>query len=149
MESLKVGIIGAGWMGHVHARAYQRLTHHYPDLAVRPRAGGGGRRRARAGRGDARRALRLRRAYADWRELLADPDGARGQRDRTELPAPRDRRRACAAGRQAPLDREAGRADRRRRPGGRRRGGTPAGVAGLRSASTTATHRPSSPRPRI
>ena len=36
METLKVGIIGAGWMGHVHARAYQRLGQHWPDLAVRP-----------------------------------------------------------------------------------------------------------------
>ena len=36
METLKVGIIGAGWMGHVHARAYQRLAQHWPDLAVRP-----------------------------------------------------------------------------------------------------------------
>ena len=43
METLKVGIIGAGWMGHVHARAYQRLAQHWPDLAVRPRAGRGGR----------------------------------------------------------------------------------------------------------
>lgn len=29
------GIIGAGWMGHVHARATARLAHHYPDLPVR------------------------------------------------------------------------------------------------------------------
>ena len=36
METLKVGIIGAGWMGHVHARAYQRVAQHWPDLAVRP-----------------------------------------------------------------------------------------------------------------
>ena len=50
METLKVGIIGAGWMGHVHARAYQRLAQHWPDLAVRPElVGGGGLVRRRGG----------------------------------------------------------------------------------------------------
>lgn len=34
---LKVGVIGAGWMGHVHARAYARLRHHFPDLTAYPR----------------------------------------------------------------------------------------------------------------
>jgi len=29
------GIVGAGWMGHVHARATARLAHHYPDLGLR------------------------------------------------------------------------------------------------------------------
>lgn len=29
------GVIGAGWMGHVHARATARLAHHYPDLPIR------------------------------------------------------------------------------------------------------------------
>jgi len=29
------GVIGAGWMGHVHARATARLAHHYPDLPLR------------------------------------------------------------------------------------------------------------------
>ena len=53
METLKVGIIGAGWMGHVHARAYQRLAQHWPDLAVCPRAGRGGRLVTR-GRGHVR-----------------------------------------------------------------------------------------------
>jgi predicted dehydrogenase len=72
METLKVGIIGAGWMGHVHARAYQRLAQHWPDLAVRPElvavadpstAAAGAFARAHGGT-----------AYADWHELLADPD---------------------------------------------------------------------------
>ena len=35
-EALRVGVIGAGWMGHVHARAYQRVGHHYPGLTRRP-----------------------------------------------------------------------------------------------------------------
>ncbi|MEZ5193170.1 MAG: hypothetical protein R2734_12055 [Nocardioides sp.] len=36
MDTLRVGVIGAGWMGHVHARAYRRLGEHWPDLAVLP-----------------------------------------------------------------------------------------------------------------
>jgi hypothetical protein len=27
---LRVGIVGWGWMGQVHARAYARLRQHYP-----------------------------------------------------------------------------------------------------------------------
>ncbi len=34
---LGVGVVGFGWMGQVHARAYTRLLHHYPHLTMRPR----------------------------------------------------------------------------------------------------------------
>ena len=37
MTPLDVGVVGAGWMGHAHARSYLRVPHHYRDLAVRPR----------------------------------------------------------------------------------------------------------------
>jgi len=37
VKTVGVGVVGAGWMGHVHSRAYARLPHHYPDLGVRPR----------------------------------------------------------------------------------------------------------------
>ena len=30
-----VAVIGFGWMGRVHSQAYQRLPHHFPDLALR------------------------------------------------------------------------------------------------------------------
>lgn len=36
-HTLGVGVLGLGWMGQVHAAAYERVRHHYPDLAVRPR----------------------------------------------------------------------------------------------------------------
>ncbi|MBP6997298.1 MAG: Gfo/Idh/MocA family oxidoreductase [Phycicoccus sp.] len=36
-DALNVAVVGAGWMGHVHARAYQRLAHHWPDLGASPR----------------------------------------------------------------------------------------------------------------
>jgi predicted dehydrogenase len=72
METLKVGIIGAGWMGHVHARAYQRLAQHWPDLAVRPELVAVAESSAPAAETFAR--AHGATTYADWRELLADPD---------------------------------------------------------------------------
>ncbi|MFM1917529.1 MAG: hypothetical protein RJB01_1044, partial [Actinomycetota bacterium] len=35
-REVRVGVIGAGWMGHVHARAFARLRHHSPELGVAP-----------------------------------------------------------------------------------------------------------------
>lgn len=34
---LGVAVVGFGWMGQVHSRAFARLPHHYPDLPLRPR----------------------------------------------------------------------------------------------------------------
>src|SRR5947207_3295113 len=34
---LGVAVIGFGWMGHVHTRAYSRVLQHYPELSVAPR----------------------------------------------------------------------------------------------------------------
>lgn len=36
-RELRVGVVGFGWMGQVHARALSRLLHHYPDAPLRPR----------------------------------------------------------------------------------------------------------------
>lgn len=70
--SFGVGVIGAGWLGDVHARAWGRLGHHYPDLPVAPRFV------AVADSVDGARANAVRRhgfetTYADWPDLLADP----------------------------------------------------------------------------
>jgi predicted dehydrogenase len=35
--ALRVGIVGFGWMGQVHARALSRLLQHYPDAPLAPR----------------------------------------------------------------------------------------------------------------
>ena len=69
---LGVGIVGAGWLGDVHARAWGRLRHHYPELPVTadfvavadsvP-----------AAQDAARRKHGFRSAYTDWRDLVADP----------------------------------------------------------------------------
>ncbi len=34
---LRVGVVGFGWMGQVHARALSRVLQHYPDAPLRPR----------------------------------------------------------------------------------------------------------------
>lgn len=36
-REIGVGLIGAGWMGSVHAAAYRHVAQHYPDLLVSPR----------------------------------------------------------------------------------------------------------------
>jgi predicted dehydrogenase len=73
VRTVGVGVVGAGWMGRVHAASYSRLTHHYPDLGVRARL---------LAVADPVEELRLEavqrfgfeRAHEDWRELVADPD---------------------------------------------------------------------------
>jgi len=66
------GVIGAGWMGDVHARAISRLTHHFPDLGPAPEL------RAVAEPLDpARRSFVSKHGpvteYETWADLLADP----------------------------------------------------------------------------
>lgn len=73
MENLKVGIIGAGWMGHVHARAYQRLRQHWPELDVRPEVVAVADPSAAASEALAGSHGELAQ-YAEWKELLADPE---------------------------------------------------------------------------
>jgi predicted dehydrogenase len=72
-REIGVGVIGMGWMGQVHARACRRLTHHYPDLGIRPRlvaaADPSAERRALA-----EEALGFARTSPNWRELLEDPE---------------------------------------------------------------------------
>ena len=71
-DSIGVGVIGAGWLGDVHARAWGRLRHHYPELPVSVRLA------AVADSVEPARAAAVRKhgfaaSYDDWRELLADP----------------------------------------------------------------------------
>lgn len=67
---LRVGIVGFGWMGQVHARALSRLLQHYPDAPRRPRLV------AVADNAPDDRTRRAAAAYGfehlltDWRELV-------------------------------------------------------------------------------
>jgi predicted dehydrogenase len=69
---LGIGVIGAGWMGHVHARAYLRVPHHFPDLelAAIPVAVADP---VDAHRDDAVRRYGFATGYTDWRQLITDP----------------------------------------------------------------------------
>lgn len=73
VRQVGVGVVGAGWMGQVHARAHARVRHHYPDLTVAPRLVAvadpvGSQRQDMVDR------YGFERQYADWRDLVADPD---------------------------------------------------------------------------
>lgn len=71
---LRVGIVGFGWMGQVHARAYARLLQHYPDAPLRPvlvavADDAGDDRLARAVA-----AYGFTATHRDWRELVERDD---------------------------------------------------------------------------
>lgn len=71
---LRIGIVGFGWMGQVHARALSRLLQHYPDAPLRPRLV------AVADNAPDDRTQRAAAAYgfehqlSDWRELVTHPE---------------------------------------------------------------------------
>lgn len=72
--TLNVGIVGFGWMGHVHAKAISRVRQHFPDLALRPRLVGVA-DPATDGRLEyAADVLGVPFTTADWRELVERPD---------------------------------------------------------------------------
>jgi predicted dehydrogenase len=66
-----IGVVGFGWMGRVHAQAYARVRHHYPDalrpefIAVADDVSG----RAEA----AAELFGFTTATDDWRQLVDDP----------------------------------------------------------------------------
>ena len=72
-RELGVAVIGFGWMGQVHSRAWSRLLQHYPDSPLRPRLVAvadpdeGQREKARSAYGFAH-------AYDAWPELLERDD---------------------------------------------------------------------------
>ena len=73
-RTLRIGVIGFGWMGRLHARAWSRLAAHYPELPVRPvlvavgdNAGGEALERSVLAHG-------FTELHADWRDLLARDD---------------------------------------------------------------------------
>jgi predicted dehydrogenase len=71
---LRVGVVGLGWMGQVHARAYTRVGQHYLDAPLRPvlvavADNAGDERLARAVA-----AYGFADVHADWRDLVARDD---------------------------------------------------------------------------
>lgn len=71
---LRVGVIGFGWMGRLHSRAYSRVAQHYPELPLRPElvavADSAGDDRLQ----QAAAAYGFTGVHTDWRELIARED---------------------------------------------------------------------------
>src|SRR5262249_31161652 len=68
-----VGVIGLGWMGAVHSRAYRAVADRFPEGGVRPvlvACADEVEDRAR----DAQKHFGFRRFTADWRTVTDDPD---------------------------------------------------------------------------
>src|SRR5262249_1703997 len=68
-----VGVIGLGWMGVVHSRAYRAVADRFPEGGVRPvlvACADEVEDRAR----DAQKHFGFRRFTADWRTVTDDPD---------------------------------------------------------------------------
>jgi predicted dehydrogenase len=71
-QALGVAVVGFGWMGRVHTRAYLRVPHHFPQLEVRPELMAvadevPGRAEEAAAR------YGFATASRDWREVTANP----------------------------------------------------------------------------
>ncbi|MEU3896543.1 Gfo/Idh/MocA family oxidoreductase [Streptomyces sp. NPDC045251] len=72
VDALGVAVVGFGWMGRVHTRAYARVRHHYPQLALRPELV----TVAEEVPGRAEEAAAqfgFASAVRDWREVAGDP----------------------------------------------------------------------------
>lgn len=72
MKQMGIGVISLGWMGRLHTRAYKQIRERYPELGVAPRLVAAA-DPVDAFRQEATEALGFERAYADYHELLADP----------------------------------------------------------------------------
>jgi len=70
---LGIGVISLGWMGRLHARSYRAIAERFPELGVVPRLVAAADPVDQV-RQEAVDNLGFERAYADYRELLADPE---------------------------------------------------------------------------
>ena len=71
---LGVGIVGWGWMGQVHARAYARLRQHYPEAPLKPTLVAVADDAADDRLSRAIDTFGFRNSHADWRDLVARDD---------------------------------------------------------------------------
>src|SRR5437762_1639387 len=72
-RKIGVGVIGMGWMGLVHSRAYRAVADRFPDSGLQPvLVACADDVEARAT--EARDRLGFRRAVTDWKQVVDDPD---------------------------------------------------------------------------
>ncbi|MEV5549685.1 Gfo/Idh/MocA family oxidoreductase [Streptomyces sp. NPDC052309] len=72
VDALGVAVVGFGWMGRVHTRAYARVRHHYPLLGLRPELVTVAEEVPGLAE-DAAEQFGFASATRDWREVAADP----------------------------------------------------------------------------
>ena len=70
---LGIGVISLGWMGRLHSRSYRAIAERFPELEVVPRLVAAADPVDEV-RQEAVDNLGFERAYADYRDLLADPE---------------------------------------------------------------------------
>jgi predicted dehydrogenase len=72
-NEISIGMVGLGWMGQVHTRAYRRLFDHYPECPLKPNlviAADAVEERAR----DSAERLGYESWTTDWREVVEHPE---------------------------------------------------------------------------
>ena len=72
-KKIGVGVVSLGWMGRLHARSYRSVSERFPELGVEARLVAAADPVEEAQRA-AVEDLGFERAYADYHELLADPE---------------------------------------------------------------------------
>jgi predicted dehydrogenase len=73
-RTLRIGIVGFGWMGQVHARAYARLRQHYLDTPLQPVLVAVADNAPDARLDQAVRAFGFEDVHTDWQDLVARED---------------------------------------------------------------------------
>jgi predicted dehydrogenase len=73
-QALRIGIVGWGWMGQAHARAYARLPQHYPEAPMRPALIAVADNAADARLTAAGDIFGFQETHSDWRDLIARDD---------------------------------------------------------------------------
>lgn len=69
MKTLRVGVLGMGWMGHAHARSWLALEQFYPELKLRAKLTACA-DTDKTRRDDAKQRYGFERGFADWREMV-------------------------------------------------------------------------------
>ena len=72
-KRLGVGVISLGWMGRLHTRSYKAVAEYFPELGVEVELVAAA-DPIDSVREEATGKLGFKRAYADYHELLADPE---------------------------------------------------------------------------
>ncbi|CAB3743433.1 Gfo/Idh/MocA family protein [Paraburkholderia rhynchosiae] len=73
MEQIGIGVIGTGFMGKAHARAYNAVFSAYPDLALQPKLVGVADINGEAAKRTAVQ-FGFERHTSDWKSLIVDPE---------------------------------------------------------------------------